>query len=353
MSALRLAAVRKDFGGTPVLRGIDLTVPDGELLAVLGPSGSGKSTLLRVIAGLVPVTAGRVWLGDADVTDTPPGKRDVSMDFQSYALFPHLTVRENIGFGLAVRDVPRGVAQERTAWAAALVGCDGLLDRRPAQLSGGERQRVALARAIVREPAAFLLDEPLSNLDAELRVAMRAELRALHRRVGATMLYVTHDQAEALTLGDRVAVLAGGVLRQIGTPEELWRAPADRFVARFIGSPAMNLLPADGSLPVTGLPLGRELELGVRPDALLLEPALDVDQSAGRLAGGAGVAAQVVLVERLGADAHVHLQAGAHEIVARVPAAAAPALGATLTVNVRREDVLLFDARTGDRVPWT
>jgi ABC-type sugar transport system ATPase subunit len=247
-----------------------------------------------------------------------------------------------VSFGLEVRDVPRDAAREKATAAAALVGCGHLLGRRPAQLSGGERQRVALARAIVREPDVFLLDEPLSNLDAELRVQMRAELAGLHRSVRTTMVYVTHDQTEALVLGDRIAVLRAGSLEQVGTPDELWSAPANRFVARFVGTPAMNLLPADGPLRVDGLPAGRPLEIGVRPDALRVnvEPTGDAP-------------GEVTLVERVGADAHVHLRLDQRDLIARVPADDRPRVGERVTVDVRRrQDVHLFDAATGRRLPW-
>jgi ABC-type sugar transport system ATPase subunit len=341
VSALRLRGVGKDFGTVAALRGLDLDIVDGELLAVLGPSGSGKSTLLRVIAGLDPVSDGSVHISDREVTRLAPGRRNVSMVFQTYALFPHLTVLENVSFGLEVRDVPRDAAREKATAAAALVGCGHLLGRRPAQLSGGERQRVALARAIVREPDVFLLDEPLSNLDAELRVQMRAELAGLHRSVRTTMVYVTHDQTEALVLGDRIAVLRAGSLEQVGTPDELWSAPANRFVARFVGTPAMNLLPADGPLRVDGLPAGRPLEIGVRPDALRVnvEPTGDAP-------------GEVTLVERVGADAHVHLRLNQRDLIARVPADDRPRVGERVTVDVRRQDVHLFDATTGRRLPW-
>jgi len=340
VSGLRLEGVLKTYGSLEALRGVDIEAPDGELLVVLGPSGSGKSTLLRVVAGLEPVTAGRILIGERDVTDLAPGRRNVSMVFQSYALFPHLTVEENIAFGLEVRDVPRREARERTRRAAILVGCEGVLGRRPGGLSGGERQRVALARALVREPDVFLLDEPLSNLDAELRVQTRSELKALHERVGGTMVYVTHDQVEALVLGDRVAVLRGGELEQVGTPDELWHAPANRFVARFVGSPPMNFVPADGPLRIAALPGGRELELGVRPDVL-------------RLVADGGVEAEVVLVEVVGADAVLHLRAGGHELVARVSAEGRPRAGERVQVEARRDDVHLFDAESGERVSWT
>ena len=246
MASLSFADVWKEYGEVQALRGLDLEVPDGELITIVGPSGCGKSTALRSAAGLEEVTRGAISIGGRDVTKVPAGKRNVSMVFQSYALFPHLTVKENIAFGLAARRVP-----EADAGAASAVGggarraARDLFDRHPYQLSGGERQRVALARALVRRPDVYLLDEPLSNLDAQLRVRMRAELKQLHQRLGSTMVYVTHDQVEALTLGDRVAVLNEGVLQQVATPTEIYRRPVNRFVGTFIGSPAMNVLPLE------------------------------------------------------------------------------------------------------------
>jgi ABC-type sugar transport system ATPase subunit len=341
---LQLSGVHAAHGGDEVLHGIDLSVARGELLVVLGPSGAGKSTLLRVVAGLEPATRGRVAIAGRDVTGLRPGRRNVSMVFQSYALFPHLTVADNITFGLTVRDVPRREAVERARRAAAAVDCADLLHRRPGQLSGGERQRVALARALVREPDVFLLDEPLSNLDAELRVETRAELRALHDRVGTTMLHVTHDQTEALVLGDRVAVLRQGQLEQVDTPEEIWRRPRTAFVARFVGSPSMNLLPADGPLRVAGVPAGRDRQIGVRPESLRLGDPEGV---------GAPEAAEGIVerVEVIGEDSYVHLRVAGHRLVARVPAAARPQVGERVRAAARREDVHLFDTATGLRVP--
>jgi ABC-type sugar transport system ATPase subunit len=338
MSGLRLEGVVKLYGDAVALRGIELDVADGELLAVLGPSGSGKSTLLRVIAGLEALSEGRVLIGGRDLTDLSPGRRNVSMVFQSYALFPHMTVEENIAFGLEVRDVPRREARERARAAAALVGCEAYLGRRPGTLSGGERQRVAVARALVRQPDVFLLDEPLSNLDAELRAQMRSELKRLHEQLGRTMVYVTHDQAEALVLGDRVAVLRDGALEQVDTPDGVWRAPANAFVARFVGTPGMNLLDEGRPLRLDGLPGGR-LRVGVRPEAV-------------RLAAG-GVPATVSLVEVVGADALVHLQLEHETLVARVSAEERPSVGDVVGVAVDRRDVHLFEAESGRRVPWT
>jgi ABC-type sugar transport system ATPase subunit len=336
MADLRLEGVRKDFADVAALRELDLAAAEGELLVVLGPSGCGKSTLLRVTAGLEEPTEGRVLIGGRDVTHLPPGRRNVSMVFQSYALFPHLTVEENVAFGLEVREVPKREARARARSAAELVGCGDLLGRRPAQLSGGERQRVALARALVREPDVFLLDEPLSNLDAELRVRMRAELKTLHARVGGTMVHVTHDQTEALTLGDRIAVMREGTVVQVGTPDEVWAAPANRFVARFVGSPPINLVPADGPLRPRGLVLRPGLELGVRPEHVRL--------------GAEGVPAEVTLVEPVGGEAYVHLHAAGLELVARTDAAARPSVGDTVRVSLRPGDVHVFDAETGERV---
>jgi multiple sugar transport system ATP-binding protein len=339
-AGLALEGLRAAPGGTQVLHGIDLTVARGELLVVLGPSGAGKSTLLRVVAGLEPATAGRVLIAGRDVTRLRPGRRNVSMVFQSYALFPHLTVAENIAFGLVVRDAPRREVPGRVRAAADAVGCGELLDRRPGQLSGGERQRVALARALVREPDVFLLDEPLSNLDLELRVETRAELKALHERVGATMLHVTHDQTEALVLGDRIAVLRAGRVEQLGTPEEIWRRPATTFVARFVGSPAMNLLPAHGPVRPIGAPEpAADLLIGFRPEATRL----------GAVAGD-GADGVVERVDVVGEDAYAYVRVGAHLVVARVPAAARPAVGSPERVCVDWPDVHVFAAGSGRRV---
>ena len=340
LTGLRLEGVRAARGGSDVLHGIDLTVARSELLVVLGPSGAGKSTLLRVVAGLEPATAGRVEIAGRDVTGLRPGRRNVSMVFQSYALFPHLTVGENIAFGPLVRDGGRRRARGRAERAAALVGCAHLLDRRPDQLSGGERQRVALARALVREPDVFLLDEPLSNLDVELRTETRAELRALHDRVGATMVHVTHDQVEALVLGDRIAVLREGRLEQVGTPDEVWRAPVTVFVARFVGSPPMNLLPGDGPLRPPDVAPDNGRLVGFRPEAVSLGPGVDDGQ----------VPATVDRVDVVGEDAHVYLRVGALPVVARVPASGRPATGATVGLTVRWSDVHTFDVATGRRV---
>jgi ABC-type sugar transport system ATPase subunit len=330
MAGLELDEVHAAFG----INGVDLAVDDNELLVVLGPSGAGKTSLLRVVAGLMPVTSGCVHIGNRDVTRLRPGLRNVSMVFQSYALFPHLTVAENISFGLIVRDVPKAEARERTVRAAEAVGCGHLLGRKPSQLSGGERQRVALARALVREPEVFLLDEPMSNLDLELRVETRAEIKALHRRVGGTMVHVTHDQTEALVMGDRIAVMKDGLVEQVGTPEEIWNRPETTFVARFVGSPAMNLLPGDGPVRPPGLPADPGSLIGFRPEAVLL--------------GGEGdPSGSVTRVDVVGEDSYVYLSVAGETVVARVPTGSRPSAGQSVPVGVRAAHV--FDAATGRR----
>ncbi len=349
-AGLTLAGVHAFYDDAPALRGVDLTVGRDELLVVLGPSGAGKSTLLRVIAGLQPAAAGTVVIAGRDVTRLRPGRRNVSMVFQSYALFPHLTVAENIAFGLIVRDTPKSLAMQRAQEAAATAGCGHLLARRPGQLSGGERQRVALARAIVREPDVFLLDEPLSNLDLETRVETRAELKALHTRVGGTMVHVTHDQTEALVLGDRIAVMRDGRLEQVGTPDEVWRLPATTFVARFVGSPAMNLLPGDGPIRPVDTPsdveLGAARQIGFRSEAVLLSHG----DAAVLLSHGDATPGVVERVDVVGEDAYAYVRVAGLTVVARVPATGRPRPGAEVRVAVQWRDTHLFEASTGRRL---
>ena len=284
MAKIVLEGVTKVFGGDVVaVNDVSLEIGDGEFMVLVGPSGCGKSTILRVLAGLEEVTAGEVVIGDRQVTDLPPKDRDVAMVFQNYALYPHMTVEQNLGFGLRLRKLPKADIRERVTSAAKILGLETLLERKPAALSGGQRQRVAMGRAMVREPVAFLMDEPLSNLDAKLRVQMRAQLAQLHDRLGTTTVYVTHDQVEAMTLGQRVAVLRDGVLQQVDTPQNLYNHPANLFVAAFIGSPPMNLVEAavvDGQIsfarfqvplaPETdlGAYAGRNVILGIRPSDL-------------------------------------------------------------------------------------
>ena len=312
MAEIALENVSKVFGGKVVaVDDVSLEISDGEFLVLVGPSGCGKSTLLRLIAGLEEATEGRIAIGGRDVTDRAPRERDVAMVFQSYALYPHMTVRQNLGYGLKVRRTKKPEAARRVTEAARLLRLDDLLDRRPAELSGGQRQRVAMGRAIVREPKAFLMDEPLSNLDAKLRVGMRAELVSLHDRRGTTTVYVTHDQVEAMTLGQRVAVMRDGRIEQVDTPQVLYRLPQTLFVAAFIGSPAMNLVEAvveDGAVEFGGfrialpplladsIPSGRSV-LGIRPESF--EDAAYADPSLPQ------IEVVVNVLEELGSDSHV------------------------------------------------
>jgi multiple sugar transport system ATP-binding protein len=296
-------------GGVVAVDGVSLTIDSGEFLVLVGPSGCGKSTLLRMIAGLEEATAGTIAIGERDVTELPPRARDIAMVFQSYALYPHMTVRQNLGYGLKVRKTSKHEVAERVARAAQLLGLDELLDRKPAALSGGQRQRVAMGRAIVREPKAFLMDEPLSNLDAKLRVSMRAQLAALHSRLATTTIYVTHDQIEAMTLGQRVAVMRDGQIQQVDTPQELYARPANLYVAAFIGSPAMNLVEAEIvngqvrfggygiALPEAAPTPGGRVVVGIRPESF--EDAVFADPSLPRLD------VKIEVVEELGADTHV------------------------------------------------
>jgi ABC-type sugar transport system ATPase subunit len=345
----------KAYGDTPVLQEIDLSIERGEFVVLVGPSGCGKSTLLRCIAGLEPITGGELRIDGRRCNDTPPKDRDLAMVFQSYALYPHLTVADNLGFSLAVRKLPKAEIAGRVDEVAARLGLSGLLHRYPKELSGGQRQRVAVGRAIVRHPKAFLFDEPLSNLDAELRAQMRLELKRLHAEMNTTMIYVTHDQVEAMTLADRIVVLNGGVLQQVGSPDELYRRPANRFVARFIGSPAMNFLPgrfraAEPAVEGAGFSLRLAEELrgkvnipeevvaGVRPLSLSLA------------ADGRGTCEGVVdVVEPVGWDTYLHVKVGTENVVAQLPATQARDLspGSRVTFRVAAEEVHVFDAQTG------
>jgi ABC-type sugar transport system ATPase subunit len=324
MASIALHGIRKVFaGGHVALSGIDLTIADGERLALVGPSGSGKSSLLRVIAGLELPSEGRVEIGGTDVTDLPPERRDLAMVFQSYALYPHKTVRDNLAFGLRMRRVSVTETDQRVRAVAESLDIGALLDRMPAQLSGGQRQRVALGRAIVRDPQAFLFDEPLSNLDPTLRVETRAELIQLHDRLGATMIYVTHDQEEAMTLGQRIAVMRAGVIEQVATPAELYHRPASVFVARFIGSPAMNLIPGASG----------EVTTGIRPHDVELVAETESD-----------LRGTVVVFEPLGHAQIVHLATTSGRMVAVVPPDRRIETGASVGLRLRPDRLHHFDA---------
>jgi multiple sugar transport system ATP-binding protein len=358
VASITLNNVNRTFAsGLVAVRDLTLHIADGELVALVGPSGSGKSTVLRLIAGLDAPTAGTILIGDRNVTDLPPQDRDIAMVFQNYALYPHKTVRQNLAFGLRVRRVDAGHIDDRVSKTAAALGIEALLDRKPAQLSGGQRQRVALGRALVREPQAFLLDEPLSNLDPVLRLATRTELALLHRRLKATMVYVTHDQEEAMTLGTRVAVMRDGVLEQVASPLDLFRRPANVFVAGFVGSPAINLWPAACSrineewrivtptfsvaVNGPGVPRveGTSVRIGIRPHDITLVSAGDAD--------GSG---RVEVVEPLGPATIVHLRLdGVPDQLVRVLASdAAPIhIDDRVSFRLRRDRLLVFDADTG------
>ena len=355
MGGIRLDGVTKVYpNGVTAVDAIDLEIADGEFMVLVGPSGCGKSTLLRMIAGLEEVSEGEIVIGDVDVTDMPPRSRDIAMVFQNYALYPHMTVRENLGFGLKLRKTPRVERERRVAGVARTLGLEQLLDRKPGQLSGGQRQRVAMGRAMVREPKAFLMDEPLSNLDAKLRVSMRAELARLHERLGVTTVYVTHDQVEAMTLGQRVAVLRDGLLQQVDTPQRLFHHPANLFVAAFIGSPSMNLVEAQvagGRVRFAGfdlpLPEGspligaeRTVILGIRPTDL------------GHVEGEGQVAVITVtvgVVEELGAESHVIFAVDAPRVQTDATRAAADAESDDEGTLFADENRALFTARVDGR----
>jgi len=360
VSGVTLTELSRTYpGGTPAVAEVSLDVADGEFVAIVGPSGCGKSTLLRLVAGLEAPTAGSVAIGGRAVDGLPPQKRDVAMVFQTYALYPHLTVAGNLAFPLKMQGLGKSEVARRVGDAARLLSLEPLLEKRPAALSGGERQRVAMGRALVRDPAVFLMDEPLSNLDARLRVEIRAEIAALQRRTGTTTLYVTHDQAEAMTLGHRVAVMEGGRLRQVDAPGDLYAAPADTFVARFIGDPGMNLLhgrlrreggavlDAGGvTLPLPPEVLARQPGIGEAPEGAMiagLRPeALSAD------APGPELSAPVVAVERLGHEVRVHLKVpasvGGAPVVARLPPDETVRVGETATLRIEAAALRLFGA---------
>jgi len=324
MAEIALRNITKVFAGDVVaIDDVSLDIPDGEFIALVGPSGCGKSTLLRTIAGLEEVTAGEIQIGGRDVTDLAPRHRDIAMVFQSYALYPHMSVRQNLGYGLRVRRMPKAEIRARVDEIAALLGLTDLLERKPAQLSGGQRQRVAMGRAIVRQPQAFLMDEPLSNLDAKLRVGMRASLAQLHQQLGVTTVYVTHDQVEAMTLGQRVAVMRDGLILQVDTPQVLYERPRDLFVAGFIGSPAMNLVEAtiaDGDVRLGQLTV--KLDPSRRPEGLESGPVIlgirpeTFEDASFAPAELPTIEVEVVVLEELGSDAHVFFRVHATRIAA-------------------------------------
>jgi len=342
MAELILEGLRKSYGQTEVIHGVDLRIESGQFAVFVGPSGCGKSTLLRMIAGLESVTAGDVRLNGQRMNEVPAAQRDLAMGFQSYALYPHMTVRQNLSFGLENFRMPRAKIRQRVEATAAMLQIDPYLNRRPGQLSGGQRQRVAIGRALVREPAVYLFDEPLSNLDAELRVAMRVEIKALHSRLGNTMVYVTHDQVEAMTMADLIVVLRAGRIEQAGTPLTLYNRPANRFVAGFIGSPRMNFIQPDAELLTAvkraepGLEAalgGKSPTLGIRPEHLLL----------GAQEGAVQLAARITMSEQLGADSFLYGRlTDGQAITVRAAGQVALRKDETVTLTLPRDKLHLF-----------
>jgi ABC-type sugar transport system ATPase subunit len=337
MAGVTYDHVTKEFGDTKAVNDLELEVADSEFMVLVGPSGCGKSTALRMLAGLERVSGGRILIGDRVVNNVAPQHRDVAMVFQSYALYPHMTVYDNLAFGLRNQKVPKKDIDRRVRRAAEILDLDPLLKRKPKQLSGGQRQRVALGRAIVREPAAFLMDEPLSNLDAKLRVQTRAEIMKLQNDLGTTTIYVTHDQVEAMTMGDRIAVMSLGVLQQVGTPEDVYTNPVNVFVAGFIGSPAMNLVPA----PLLDGVGGEDRIAGFRPE--------HIDLGNGR-PDTIPFTARVEVVEYLGDEQLVHMTRGEQALQAKLPVEEKLNLGDEAEFSVQRDKLLLFDAETQERV---
>lgn len=367
MARVKLDGVRKIYHeGTEqvAVDRVDVDIHDGEFVVLVGPSGCGKSTTLRMIAGLESISAGTVTIGDRVVNDVPPKERDIAMVFQNYALYPHMSVRENLGFALRLRGMSATDIDSRVRAAADTLGLGDYLDRKPRQLSGGQRQRVALGRAIVRQPQVFLFDEPLSNLDAQMRVSMRREIARLHQELKVTMIYVTHDQVEAMTLGDRIVVMSKGHVMQIDTPLNLYEKPKNRFVAGFIGNPAMNFangtiesavkprFVAEGgeweiNLPPSvaarvGTARGRAITMGIRPE--------DVSVVSGPDALPATASARLDLVESLGNETFIYARAGKHDVTARVSPQALPPIGSKITLGFDLEKAHFFDTATGERI---
>ena len=347
MASIELKDLVRNYGKTRAVLGIDLDIADGEFVVLVGPSGCGKSTTLRMIAGLEEITSGTLKIGDEVVNQREPKQRNIAMVFQNYAIYPHMSVGQNIGIGLYTSRLSKEEKRKRIADTAAVLGLEKLLDRRPAALSGGQRQRVAIGRAMVRDPVAFLFDEPLSNLDAQLRAQMRIEIKRLHQRLGTTVVYVTHDQIEAMTMADRIVVMRDGKILQVGTPTELYEGPVDIFTARFIGSPSMNLLRGkvnSGQLHVGGASIEASTDktagisdifVGVRPHQLVVGS----DASNGLRIDGT-----VTAVEPLGSETLVHLDVAGEEVVATAPGQVVPAVGSSVSAAAEPGTLYLFDA---------
>jgi multiple sugar transport system ATP-binding protein len=357
MATIELDKLVKRYGATTVVHGIDLKIDEGEFVVLVGPSGCGKSTTLRMIAGLEDISGGTVRIDGRVVNETEPKNRNIAMVFQNYAIYPHVTVAGNIGFGLYTAKLSKAEKRARIEEVAKTLGLDHLLDRRPSQLSGGQRQRVAIGRAMVRDPSAFLFDEPLSNLDAQLRAQMRIEIKRLHHKLGATSVFVTHDQVEAMTMADRIVVMKDGRILQIGAPMDLYDRPVDVFTARFIGSPTMNLLPAklqdggvalaDGAVVRPALDLAAasaaDVLLGVRPHDLVLTASPAADALA--------VTGSVAVVETLGTETLVHVEAAGRSVIGSAPPRAVPAVGDTVTLAAPPAALHVFDAASERAFP--
>ena len=359
MSSVSFNDVRKEYGGSIVaVDGFDMEIEDGEFVSIVGPSGSGKSTLLRMLAGLEEITGGEISIDDRVVNDVPPQKRGIAMVFQNYALYPHMSVRKNMAYGLKLTtDLSDDEVDRRVEEAAEMMGIENLLDSKPGNLSGGQQQRVATGRAIVRDPAAFLMDEPLSNLDAKLKIHMRTELQRIQEELETTTVYVTHDQEEAMTMSDRIVVLAEGTLQQVGTPDEVYHRPANRFVADFIGSPSMNFFDVElrdralvgGAFRYSlsrefverlDADEGDELVLGIRPEHIGIDDGADGD----------GIDATVDVVEPVGSDNYVYLHVGDDECTVRTSSGVRPAVGSATEVSFEESNLHLFDAKSGESV---
>lgn len=372
MATLTIDSVRKQYGNVHVLKGIDLAIESGEFLILVGPSGCGKSTLMKVIAGLDPQTSGEVFIGERNVSHLPPKDRDIAMVFQSYALYPSMTVAQNIGFALEIAKMPKEQRQERIDSVAKLLQIEHLLDRKPGQLSGGQQQRVAIGRALAREPEVFLFDEPLSNLDAKLRVEMRTELKKLHQRLKTTIVYVTHDQIEAMTLADRIAIMKDGIVQQFGTPREVYEHPANKFVAGFIGSPSMNFLDCEVVYDAQGyglvlypredeqviVPLdqaryaavlaqrvGEKVTLGLRPEHITHVRQHKLDEPLATV-----IQVDIVVVEPTGADTMILTTINGIDVTARVDPYQAGSAGETMPLMLDMDKAVLFDAQNDERL---
>lgn len=352
MANLALRSLTKSYGSTEVLHGISLDVADGEFVVFVGPSGCGKSTTLRLIAGLEETTSGIIEIGDREVNNLEPKERDIAMVFQNYAIYPHMSVKKNIAFGLRSSKMPKPDKEKRIQEVAGILDMVDLLERKPSQLSGGQRQRVAIGRAMVRDPAVFLFDEPLSNLDAQLRTQMRLEIKRLHQRVGNTIIFVTHDQIEAMTMADRIVIMKDGHIQQVGTPAEVYHKPANTFVARFIGAPSMNMLSArvtDGGVTLEGgqrvamefdrIPEVSDVLIGVRPDDLHPDDINPI------------ISGRVIVLEPLGPETLIYVETPSGEVIAKADGRSPPKVGDTVYLGAGVEHLHMFDAKTG--IAWT